>query len=247
MKKIIALVLIFLMSIYLCACVEENQSIEKINTEEVEVELTEEVGIDVTAILLSHKKIQLEVDETFQQEYTLIPENASNYGLVWKSGNSDIAEIDNNGLIRAISSGTTTIVCSAPNGVIDMCEVVVKEPSAIDKLNDEEAKIFNEFLQNIGTFYNAPAARIMSLIGFENSAGEPYTADDVLFTYIQGTNQLGGTVAKYYIGVASIQVPNQDFMSVEIEGITYVEIPSEFLDVGKINAAIKEYWENNIH
>ena len=36
-------------------------------------------------------------------------------------------------------------------------------------------------------------------------------------------------------------------MTKKIDGVNYIEIPSEFMDIGKINAAIEEYWEKNIH
>jgi len=206
--------------------------------------------IDITAILFSQKNIEIEIDETVQQKYTLMPDNASDYGLIWKSANTDIAEVDEQGNIRAISPGTTTIVCSSANGVIDTCEVVVKEPSAIEQLNEEETKVFEEYIKNIQSFYNAPAARIKALISIEKQGdkiGTPYTAEEVLITNIQGTNRLGGTLFKYYLGVAGFEIPNQDFMTKKIEGINYIEIPSEFMDIGKINAAIEEYWEANIH
>lgn len=206
--------------------------------------------VDIAAILFSQKHIEMEIDETIQQKYTLVPDNASDYGLTWKSANTEIAEVDGTGNIRAVAPGTTTIVCSSANGVIDTCEVVVKEPSAIEQLNEEEAKVFEEFLKNIQSFYNAPAARIKALLTIEKTgenAGEPYTAENVLFTNIQGTNRLGGTLFKYYLGVAGFEIPNQDFMTKKIDGINYIEIPSEYMDIGKINAAIEEYWEGNIH
>lgn len=206
--------------------------------------------IDISAILLSQKNVEIELEESMQLQYVLMPDNASDYGLSWKSANTEIAEVDDNGNIRAVSPGTTTIVCSTPSGVIDTCEVIVKEPSAIEQLNEEEAKVFQEYLKNIQSFYNAPAARIKALISIEkkgDSAGKPYTAKDVLFTNIQGTNRLGGTLFKYYLGVAGFEIPNQDFMTKKIDGVNYIEIPSEFMDIGKINAAIEEYWEKNIH
>lgn len=206
--------------------------------------------VDIAAILLSQKNIEIGVEETFQQKYTLIPDNASDYDIRWKSANTDIAEVDSSGNVRAIAPGTTTIVCYTSNGIIDTCEVTVKEPSAFEQLNEEEAKVFQEYIKNIQNFYNAPAARIKALISVEkkgDAAGTPYTAEEVLITNIQGTNRLGGTLFKYYLGVAGFEVPNQDFMSQKIDGVKYIEIPSEFMDVGKINAAIEEYWEKNIH
>lgn len=202
--------------------------------------------IDISIILFSQKNVEIALDESMQLHYMIMPDNASDYGVSWKSANSKIVEVDDNGNIHAVAPGTTTIVCCTPNGLIDTCEVTVKEPSAIEQLNEEEEKVFQEYLKNIQSFYNAPAARIKALYALEkkgDSAGEPYTAEDVFFSNIQATNRLGGTLFKYYLGVALIEIPNQDFKT----EVSYIEIPSEFMDIGKINAAIKEYWEQNIH
>lgn len=206
--------------------------------------------VDITAILFSQKNIELEVEESVQQQYTLLPDNASDYGLSWKSANTEVAEVDVNGSIRGVAPGTTTIVCSTPNGILDTCEVVVKAPSAIEQLNEEEKIVFEKFMANVQAFYNAPAARIKELIAVKvknTAADKVYTSEDVFVTNIQGTNRMGGTLFKYYMGLSSFEVPNQDFMSKPIDGVEYIEIPSEFLDVGKINAAIEEYWNGRTH
>lgn len=228
MKRIFAVVLVVCMAVALCACGAKQP----------------------TAILFSQKTVELEIDETFQQKYTLIPEDASSTGLTWRSANEGIATVDAEGNIRGIAPGTTTIVCSTKDGVMDTCEVTVKAPSAIEQLNEEETKVFQEYIKNIQSFYNAPAARIKALISVEkkgDAVGTPYTAEQVLITNIQGTNRLGGTLFKYYLGVAGFEIPNQDFMSKKVDGVNYIEIPSEFMDIGKINAAIEEYWEENMH
>lgn len=224
MKRIIALILALCMATLLCACGAKQP----------------------TAILFSQKTVELEIYGKFQQKFTLVPEDADSSGLSWQSANDEIATVDTEGNILGISPGTTTIVCSTEKGVMDTCEVIVKEPSAIEQLNEEEAKVFEEYIKNIQSFYNAPAARIKALISIEKKGdkiGTPYTAEEVLITNIQGTNRLGGTLFKYYLGVAGFEIPNQDFMTQKVEGVNYIEIPSEYLDAVKINAAIEEYWE----
>ena len=154
-------------------------------------EITVSVNIiDISAILFSQKNVEIELDESMQLQYMLMPDNASDYGLSWKSANTEIAEVGDTGNIRAVAPGTTTIVCSTPSGVIDTCEVIVKEPSAIEQLNEEEAKVFQEYLKNIQSFYNAPAARIRKIESWWNDT-EDYSEKMYLLVNMQGTNRFG--------------------------------------------------------
>lgn len=203
--------------------------------------------VDITAILFSQKNVEIELEESIQLQYVLMPDNASDYGLSWKSANTEIAEVDDNGNIRAVAPGATTIVCSTSNGVIDTCEVVVKEPSAIEKLNEHELK-FYEFLTNtmLPSFYNAPSARVNALFMITTDSSEVESVLEKTGVYtveMQGTNRLGGTLKKFY-GVM-LSVP---FYNASKEGFspyssdTWMPVPEDIMSVSKINAALEEYW-----
>lgn len=208
--------------------------------------------IDITAILFSQKNIELEVEENIQQQYTLLPDNASDYGLSWKSANTDIAEVDTNGNIRGVAPGTTTIVCSTSNGIMDTCEVVVKEPSAIEQLNEDEKWLFDVMVEKfLPSFYNAPAARIRKIEDVIET--EDHTRNMFLAVNIQGTNKMGGTLFKDYTILCeediskSVYLPcfTKDGLFDRSKGNSWVV--STKLDPAKINAALEEYWDNNIH
>lgn len=65
---------------------------------------------------------------------TIYPTNSSNEKLTWSSSNNAVATVSQKGIITAITTGTTTITCSARDGsYYASCEVVVtsKIPSGI--------------------------------------------------------------------------------------------------------------------
>jgi len=208
--------------------------------------------VDISAILFSQKNVEIELEESTQLEYLLVPDNASDYGLSWKSANTQIAEVDEKGMIRAVAPGTTTIVCSAPNGVLDTCEVVVKEPSAIEQLNEYEKWLFDVMIAKfLPSFYNAPAARIRKI---ENFAGiDNYEKSMILLVNMQGTNRFGGTLIKDYVITCSKDIDKSAYIPCMTEsGLVDRSKSNEHteatkLDSTKINAALEEYWNGNIH
>lgn len=83
------------------------------------------VTIPVTSIVLSTNSTQISEGEKYQLAYTLFPENASDYGLTWKSADDRVATIDSTGSITAVSVGQTTISISNRDGFIATCSVTV--------------------------------------------------------------------------------------------------------------------------
>lgn len=198
--------------------------------------------VDISAILLGQKTIEIEVDESTQLSYVLMPENASDYGLSWKSTNTDIVDVDDDGTIHGVAPGTTTIIVSNSSGVMDTCEVTVLTPSAIDQLNEDERLLFNFMTESmLSSFYNASAVRIRDI--YDNHSNSNLLS---VILNIQGTNKMGGTLFKYY-GViitksdgagAAIQC-NEDTMKLP------ALMSKDVMDSAKINAALEEYWSGN--
>lgn len=70
------------------------------------------------------------VGEQIQFNTTIYPMGASNKVLTWSSSNTNVASIDNNGLLNALSEGTTSIQAFATDGsgvTSNIIEVNVKE------------------------------------------------------------------------------------------------------------------------
>ncbi len=69
-------------------------------------------GIPVESITLNHAEATLESGETLQLTATLLPEDATMRWLDWSSSDKKVATVDENGLVTAVSSGTTVITAT---------------------------------------------------------------------------------------------------------------------------------------
>lgn len=81
------------------------------------------------------------IGATYQFSPQIIESGAST-SLSWYSSNTSVATIDNNGQMSAIGVGTTTITCTAHNGVSAHCEVTVNPILATSiALNVEDVEL----------------------------------------------------------------------------------------------------------
>lgn len=97
-----------------------------------------EPNVNVTSISLDKKSIKLEPGEQDTLIATVLPDNATDKTIVWESSEPSTASIEN-GVVTAISPGTSTITAASADGEITAsCLVTVIDTAAIDEL--EEAK-----------------------------------------------------------------------------------------------------------
>jgi len=81
----------------------------------------------VTDIYLSDEVVELKEGETKQLTASVFPVDADDKGLMWSSGNPDVASVDASGLVTAVSSGTALITVAATDssGVKAECQIIV--------------------------------------------------------------------------------------------------------------------------
>ena len=82
-------------------------------------------NIKVMSVTLNASFIYLESNKTAQLSATILPNNASDKTVKWRSSNSNIAVVDSNGKVTAKSKGRAIIYATSVNGVTDNCEIVV--------------------------------------------------------------------------------------------------------------------------
>lgn len=198
--------------------------------------------VEPTAIFLSMGAMEIKIDSAASLSYTLMPDNASDYGITWKSTNPAVATVDETGTVQGVTDGTATIICSAPNGQMATCNVMVKPKSAVEQLNEAEKALFDGLIKDIlPSFYNASAFRIRKLYYLTSSGGT-----NILYADIQGTNKLGGTL--YKTACVFKSSTEDKWYYYEMDTITKdYPVPPEEMDYTKINAALEEYWSGNIH
>lgn len=102
----------------------------------------------VSSITLTPSSVDGKEGEQIQINATVLPEDATNKLLAWRSSDESVATVDNNGLVSLLQEGTATITASATDGsgVSAECAVVVTKYAEIeDILTDKNTyvKIFN--------------------------------------------------------------------------------------------------------
>lgn len=82
--------------------------------------------INVTSITLNPSRLMLEAGEQRDITATVLPNNATDKTILWKSSNPSVATVDN-GTIKAVSNGTASIIATSIDGEISAtCAVTVK-------------------------------------------------------------------------------------------------------------------------
>ena len=96
--------------------------------------------VDLTSIILPNS-ISLYCGENYTMQPT-ITDSRADYPISWTSSNTSVVTVDNGGKLTAIGIGTTTITCTAHNGVSAQCEVTVN-PVLVSgiTLNETEAEL----------------------------------------------------------------------------------------------------------
>lgn len=134
-KSFFALVMILLL-----ACIMPGESISIVlqaapRTTSAEVgngetdDEEEEEEIQVESVSFTNKKLTLGVKTTYQLSPTILPKNATNKDVKWKSSKKSVATVSKDGTIKAKKKGTTTITCTAKDGSgrKATCEITVKK------------------------------------------------------------------------------------------------------------------------
>ena len=89
----------------------------------------------VEDIVLDKSDITLFLNESITINASVVPDNAINKDLVWSSNDSNIATV-NNGVVKGLKIGKTTINIKASNGIEKKCSIEVKEkPSTVVNAN----------------------------------------------------------------------------------------------------------------
>lgn len=100
------------------------------------VELKYQGYVDVTGIELDQTDVKItETDGTVQLTATVLPDNASNKHVRWKTSAEDIATVSKKGLVKAVKNGNAVITAETViGGYMSTCNVLVKMPIAVESI-----------------------------------------------------------------------------------------------------------------
>ena len=72
--------------------------------------------VSVTNVTLNTTSTVINVNNTETLTVTVAPTNATNQDVIWHSSDTSVATVDDNGVITAVSVGTTTIIVTTEDG-----------------------------------------------------------------------------------------------------------------------------------
>lgn len=99
-------------------------------------------AVPATGIRLTKTSAELNEGETLELFYKLEPSDATTRGVEWASDNTDVATVDEDGLVTAVKAGTATITVSVKGQpeIKATCTITVKSSSiAVTKLTLSES------------------------------------------------------------------------------------------------------------
>ncbi len=88
-----------------------------------------------TEISFFQKNYNIKIGDSLTLIPSLDSTLSSTTKLIWKSSNTNIATVDENGVVKGLKEGTVTITVASPNGITTSCVVkVVKEKIEVNKI-----------------------------------------------------------------------------------------------------------------
>ena len=102
----------------------------------------------ITGVSVSPASLTLTEGETGTLAASVVPaDTTDDKTITWKSGNTAVATVDQNGKVTAVAAGTTTITATAVNGKSASCQVTVKK----EEVTVEPKLPFTDF--GVGVWY----------------------------------------------------------------------------------------------
>lgn len=92
--------------------------------------------IQANSISLNKSAAELTVGENLELTATILPDNATNKGVTWRSTNSAVATVDSNGRVTATGAGQCDIVATTVDGSNKTAACRITVPSNVVYVND---------------------------------------------------------------------------------------------------------------
>ena len=93
-----------------------------------------------TSISLNKSELNLTVGKSETLIASLLPENTTET-VNWSSADEAVATVDADGLVKAVSVGTTTITATTVDGLTAECSVTVTEDSGVSGIYDNDLRV----------------------------------------------------------------------------------------------------------
>ncbi len=192
--------------------------------------ISKQLSITVTQVILNEDTLHMSTDDTNILIATVLySDNSTNNNVLWSSSNESVAIVGEDGLITALTEGTTTIVAQATkNNSTEsaMCIVTVKNPPSgysisvrqtnVDSYAYVYIKPYDNDITRIQIYGKSPSGEIFPPATDENNLYRFYTECGTWTIYATIENEAGL--------IYEAQKP-EDFVTIEV-----TDISSSFLN-----------------
>lgn len=183
--------------------------------------------IDAIDLTLSQTTAELKVGETVTLEATVIPENATDKTVTWKSDNQGVSTVDSNGKVTAIYLGEATITATCGESTAT-CKVTVV-PTSVESITLSATSL---------DLITGETATLTAMVTPEDATDKTitWTSSDASVVTVSAN----GEVTAVQVGTATITASSTDGKTAtctvtvservgdfEYEGIWYTVIDSE--------------------
>ena len=94
--------------------------------------------VAVSGVILDHTSLSIVAGEIKQLTASIQPTNATDKTVTWTSSNESVATVEN-GLVKALSAGTTTVMVVTNDGArTALCQVTVTDTDTSDDTDDDD-------------------------------------------------------------------------------------------------------------
>ena len=179
----------------------ESSMIEKTSrTENSKQENSKQGEIQVVSVYLNANELTLIEQESSKLIATIQPTDANDKKLIWNTTNANVATVDDNGNIMAVSPGVASITVSSSNGTTAACTVVVRGKKVeVSNINFGYSNISLDIGQS---------AKINAIISPDNATDSRLTWNTTNASVATVDNN--GNIMAVSPGVASISVSSSN-------------------------------------
>lgn len=148
--------------------------------------------VPIKEIVFATDKMEITDEEDSRVKYTLLPQDASDYGITWTSADESVATVNEKGEIDAKEIGKTTIIATTENGVSARCSVEVTQVNAWERLDEDEKKFVEAVLPRVREFKNPESVKFVEVWS------NPIKDTDIWYFTVSATNGYGADLIKSY-------------------------------------------------
>ena len=141
--KIILIIIIIFLLIHNCTLLKKNREYENTkpgdNVDVIEIKcennVCKPIPKEIESLSFAQDEVSVKIGESINLIVTIKPSELSSSKLIWKSSNSKIVSVDENGKIKGLASGKAVITVTSSNGKEATCQVeVVKDEVNVKKI-----------------------------------------------------------------------------------------------------------------